>query len=308
MDKASALKHGLLFAALSPIFSSIATIFQAGAAKALNPLIVTSAGGILGGAILLAMLLVTEKRKVLAKAGKNSKDIAKMTLLRPVLGVLTFALGLAMTDAIKAIFFTKVEPYFVLVAHWVARRERVYARQLGLLAVHIAGAVMLSTGGVPALGIAQLGDIFVVLAMALFAASYIYAARLSKSIGARMANGITMLVGGLVILPFALALSPPAAWDSALGWKYLIGYALLFNVIGLTLWFAALKTVKSWIVSALRAIGPIAGAPVAFLMFGETLTAIQLAGAAIVLATAALIAREHKVHKRRPERRKALRN
>jgi probable blue pigment (indigoidine) exporter len=108
-----------------------------------------------------------------------------------------------------------------------------------------------------------------------------------------------MGIGGLILLPFAFLFSPTLAWTSAIGWNYLIGYVIMFNVIGLTLWFAALKTVKGWIVSALRALGPIAGMPVAFLLFGETLTPIQIVGAAVVLATSFLIAREHKVHKRR---------
>jgi len=293
------LEYGLLFAILSPIFSSIATVFQAGATKTLSPLIVSSVGALLGSAILTAILLFTKERRLIGRAKKNAKDIAAMTLLRPIIGVTMLAVGLSMTTAVKAIFFTKIEPYFVLGLHWLIEKERIYPRQLVLLAVHVAAVILLSMGGTFAFGTAQMGDLLVIISMGFLAASYLFGAKLSRSIGARAANAITMGIGGLVLLPFAIGLSPAIAWTSAIGWNYLIGYVIIFNVIGLTLWFAALKTVKGWIVSALRAIGPLAGMPVAFLLFGETLTSIQLAAGAIVLITSALIAREHKVHKRR---------
>jgi probable blue pigment (indigoidine) exporter len=103
-----------------------------------------------------------------------------------------------------------------------------------------------------------------------------------------------MFIGGLVVLPLALAVSPLSSWNVfSLGWTYLIAFVLLFNVVGLTMWFASLKTVRGWMVSALRAIGPIAGAPFAWLLFGEILSPVQIIGALIVVSTSAIIAREH---------------
>jgi len=55
----------------------------------------------------------------------------------------------------------------------------------------------------------------------------------------------------------------------------------------------ATKTVKGWIVSTLRYVGPILGAPVAYFLLKETLTLNQIFGAAIVVATSFLIVREH---------------
>lgn len=293
------VEYGLLFAILSPIFSSIATIFQSGATKALNPLVVASIGGLLGSVILFAIIFSTGERKIFARAKKNSKDLAALTVLRAILGQVLLATGLSMTTGVKAIFFTKIEPYFVLGFHWLIEKERIRPRQLALLAVHVIGVIILSTGGIFTLGTAQLGDLLIIIAMLLFASSYVFGARLSKHLGARVSNAITLGIGGLIILPFALTFSPAVAWTSTVGWEYLVSYVILFNVIALTLWFAALKTVKGWIVSALRAVGPLFGLPFAYVLFGETLTEIQLAGAVIVIVTSALIAREHKVHKRR---------
>lgn len=286
--------YGLLFAILSPFFSSIATIFQAGATKLLTPLIVASVGGILGSIALLLFVIISREKIDIKKIRNNWKDFSLMTLLRPLLGVTIFAFGLSATSAIKAIFFTKMEPYFVLGWYWLLKKEKIHRKYLILLAIHITGAILLSTGGkLGVFGKTQLGDLMVVVAMGFFSLSYIYGTRLSQKIGAKLSNSLTMGVAGILILPFALIFSPTIAWTFSLGWKYLIAYIILFNVIGLTLWFASLKTVKGWMVSALRSIGPIVGAPVAYFLLGETLSMTQIFGGIIVLVTSALIAREH---------------
>ena len=90
-----------------------------------------------------------------------------------------------------------------------------------------------------------------------------------------------------------LLITPQAKLVSDIGWIYLLSYVVLFNVIGLTLWYFSLKTVRPWIVSALRSIGPLAGAPIAFLLFGEILSTVQILGAFIVLASSSAIIYEH---------------
>ena len=130
--------------------------------------------------------------------------------------------------------------------------------------------------------------------MAFFAGSYFYGKKLSKKIGAMTTNGIAQFVGGLLLLPLMLLITPQGQLVSETGWFYLISYVLLFNVIGLTLWYFSLKTVRPWIVSSLRAIGPLAGAPLAFILFGDVLTSIQLVGAVVVLASSSAIVYEHR--------------
>jgi drug/metabolite transporter (DMT)-like permease len=285
--------YGLLLVILSPILSSVATIFKSGAVKLLTPFMVASIGGLLGGIIILAYLFFSGNMPKWGKLKENARDLASLTILRPLLGVTIFAFGLSMTTGIKAIFFTKVEPYFVLFWFWSLERGKVRKFHILLLAVHIIGAVLLSTGGLLTFGAAQMGDLLVIIAMGFLSLSYFFGKRLTLSIGAKSANGISMLIAGVLLLPLAVFLSPAGAWSFSIGWEYLLAYIILFNVIGLTMWFASLKTVKTWIVSALRAVGPLVGAPFAFLLLGETLTLIQIIGAAIVLVTSALIAKEH---------------
>lgn len=288
------MDYGIIFALLSPFFSSIATLFQSNATKFLHPIVVSSIGALSGSLILFIIIFVSKERKNFSKIKNNIRDISLMTVLRPLLGATVFAYGLSMTDGIKAIFFTKTEPYFVLFWYWLLKKEQVSAKQLSLLIIHIIGAIILSTGGILSFGKAQLGDLLVIFAMGLFSISYIYGSQISKRLGSRLSNAITLGLGGLLLLPFVFVVtSPIQLFNQRIGWAYLFTYVILFNVIGLTLWFASLRTVKGWIVSSLRSLGPLIGAPFAYFVFGQTLSMMQIVGGIIVLITSALITREH---------------
>lgn len=217
-----------------------------------------------------------------------------MTLLRPLLGQLILVYGLSLTTGIKAIFFTKSEPYFVLFWHWLLKREKVKPKYLILLLFHIVGAVILSTGGKFILNKPQVGDLLIILAIGFFSLSYSYGKILANNIGPQASNAITLGIAGIFLLPLTLIFNPfPFPSQHPTGWLYLLIWVLLFNVIGLTFWFSSLKSVAPWIVSALRSIGPLVGAPVAYFVFGESLSFLQTLGGAIVLFTSFLIAREH---------------
>lgn len=285
--------YGILPALLSPFFSSVATIFKTGATKTLTPLAVIAIGGIMGSIILLFLAKLFREKITLQKLKANRKDLLLVLLFRSLLGELFLTFGLSQTQAVKAIFLTKIEPYFVLILTWIFLREKVKPKHLLLLLVHLVGAIILSTGGnFNVVNKAQIGDLFIIIAMVLFASSYNCGKRLAENIGPIYSNAISMGIASLILLPFILTFSPIQKLTNPLGWTYLIIYVILFNVIALTLWYASLKSVKLWIVSALRYVGPILGAPFAYILLKETLTLTQIFGAGTVIVTSFLIVRE----------------
>lgn len=284
--------YGLGAAILSPFFSSVSTIFKSEAAKDLSPLVVVSFGGIIGSAILFIIAAI-RKEKISGKLLTNNlRDLSLLVILRFIIGEVFLTYGLVNTSAIKAIFFTKIEPFFVLILAWFILKEKIRAKHLWLLTIHLFGAILLSTGGV--FIIPHLGDLLIIFAMFCFAATYISGEQISHSIGSTLGNAIPMGIASLILFPFAIFSSYPDLTSYSLeGWEFLLIYVVLFNVIALTLWFASLKSVKGWIVSALRYVGPILGAPVAYFMFGQTLSFNQMVGAGIIITTSLLIAKEH---------------
>lgn len=286
---------GLFFAILSPLFSSISTIFKAGAAKSLTPFVVMGIGGILGSVLLFLLAKILKEKNILKKIKNNWKVLVLVILLRNLMGEFFFTVGLSQTTAIKAIFFTKIEPYFVLIFSWLLLKEKIRSKYLLLLAIHLMGAVLLSTGGkFNPFTKAQIGDVFVIISMALFALSYHSGKKLAHNVGSISGNAVSLGIASIIVLPFVLLFFPlQRLTNQTSGWVYLFTYVILFNVVSLTLWYASLKSVKGWVVSSLRYIGPVLGAPLAYVLFKESLNAAQIIGAIIIITTSFLIAREH---------------
>lgn len=288
-------RRAIIYAFISPLASGVATVFASIATKLISPLAVASLGQLLGSAILCLSFITHRQGEHPSNFRKELPRALRVGFIRGFLGSTLFMFGLLNTEAIKAVFFTKIEPYFVLFWGWVLLKESVKLRELALLAVHLFGALLLSTGGnFLVLGKAQLGDVLIVLSMLVSGYSYIESKKLSAGLGPRLSSAATCLVGGLLQLPLVIAFEGQKVFDSPLyGWVAFLIQVVLFYVIALTLWFAAIHSVRGWVVSALRAIGPLSGVPAAYFLIGETLSFVQLIGGAIVLITSAIIAGGH---------------
>ena len=77
----------------------------------------------------------------------------------------------------------------------------------------------------------------------------------------------------------------PAAL-SAPGWGWAAGLALVSTVAAIGLFFAGLRRVGPTSAAILATVEPLVTVLLAFLVFSETLTSIQLGGGALVLAAA----------------------
>lgn len=283
---------GIVCAVLSAMLSSLAWVFQGEAVKSLTPLVVASAQGLVTGLLYLAHLKITKTELPWKTIRENRRELIEYIMLRGVIGSILVCYALMFSDSIKVMFLTKLEPYLILFWAWILQGKTISRAKGLLLLVHIGGAVLLSTGGRIGIGDHYWGDAMVVVAVALFGYCYLHAGRLSTELGAIHLNGVASLASGLVILPLALAFAPLSAWNPfTVGWANLIVVVILFDVIAITLWYHSMKTLEGWLVSALRAAGPVCAAPLAWAFFGQSLTALQIFGAGLVLITSALLAR-----------------
>jgi drug/metabolite transporter (DMT)-like permease len=71
---------------------------------------------------------------------------------------------------------------------------------------------------------------------------------------------------------------------SAAGFGWLAGIAVISTVVALGLFFAGLRLVGPTTASILSTAEPLTAVLLAFLVFGESLSSVQLAGGALVLA------------------------
>lgn len=94
-----------------------------------------------------------------------------------------------------------------------------------------------------------------------------------------------LCAGGLFLLPFALALEPLPGHFTLANW---LGYAWLSIVgagVSYALWFRGVGRMPSSALSALGLLSPVSATVLGFLVLGQALTAVQAAGALLVLGS-----------------------
>ena len=118
--------------------------------------------------------------------------------------------------------------------------------------------------------------------------------QLAEEWGSGFTNTVGSFLTGVLLLPFALlwhfedfALDPVRMT----GFLWLLVTVLIFYIISSTLWYYSLKGMEPWLSSALRCIGPVVAAPIAWMYFDKPLGLTQLLGATIVVLTSMLLVR-----------------
>ena len=282
-------------AILSSVLSSLDWIFRQQSIRDLSPLVCAAFLNVFGSIAVFLILRHKERLPALEKIKQNFKSILHVAFFRTIFASVVFSYVMTMSDGTKLMFLTKLEPYLVIFWSWVLLNTRPQISTILLLAVQILGTFLLSTSGNLEWSKSQLGDLIAVCALIVVSYGYRPATKLALNLGALSSNLATMTVAAIVLLPFAITFSPAPFWELPLrGWAYLLVSVLSFQVVGLSLWFVALKSLDGWVVSALRAIGPLIATGITFLFFGQTLDSIQLTGGALVLASCAAIAWDQK--------------
>jgi drug/metabolite transporter (DMT)-like permease len=273
---------------LASALSSLGWVLEGEAISRLAPLPVVCVSLLFGG---ICLLILARMRGTLASNALpilRSRGFLAYSCARSALLTLLFAYCLTLTSSTKIMFLTKIEPYAVLLIQIIWLGHRTTAGHLVLLAIHLVGAVFLSTGGTFTLSLDTAGDLLIFACVLANAALYLPSQRYSTSLGALYAGGFSQIIGGFMLLPIMLVTSQSYfSYDPVYlsGWYYVGLTALTFYVVSTGLWFFSLREIPAWLASALRCVGPIVAAPIAWLVYNKPLSAIQTAGALVVIIT-----------------------
>jgi probable blue pigment (indigoidine) exporter len=285
-------RRALAAAITSSVLSSLTWVFQGAAVQALNPLAVATAQCLLAGVIYYSGTRIFGQDVPIELIRSRAREFVLFVFLRYFIGGILLCYALLLSGSIKVMFFTKVEPYFILFWSWLLYRKAISRSHALLLGVHVLGALLLSVGGPFEIHANWWGDGLLVLGVGILSYSYLQAGRLAKDLGSIHLNGTASVLGGMMLLPLALATSPSEIWNPfQTGWIHVLIVVIVFNVFSMTLWYWALERLDGWLVSALRAVGPVLAAPVAWIFFEQKLSPLQILGAAIVLLTAFLLSK-----------------
>ena len=179
-------------------------------------------------------------------------------------------------------------PAFVTVAAVVLGRERATRRRILALAIASAGtALVLAGAGTGALD--PLGTAMALGASVAYTAYILTGARVGADVpplalAALVTAGAT---GTFAIL--AVATGGPALGFGAEGWAWLAAIALVSTAGAIIAFFAGMARVGPSTAAILSTLEPPVTVGLAALAFGEALTAVQLIGGALVLATVVVL-------------------
>ena len=183
---------------LSPEYGRNQSLVREKYFKSHAPVPVICVASLLGGVSPLILGACTAKRSLKDLLPYLTISFLIFSIFRSAVLSLLFGYCLTLTSSTKAMFLTKIEPYIVLLIQILFYGHRTTPAHLLLLAAHLAGAVVLSTGGSLVLSEDRLVDLLILVAVTGNAALYGPSQRYSQQMGALYASGISQLIGGIV--------------------------------------------------------------------------------------------------------------
>ena len=195
----------ILFAVLSSVLSSVATLFQGQGVRNLPPVLAASVGLLFASSLTFCYLAYTKQLPSLNKLKSIVSPLIKLALCRSVFSNIIFTVGLTMSTGVEAVFLTKMEPYLVIFWVWVLDRKRPSSNHLFLLLVHVFGAILLAVGdrGLED-GVSWFGDLLIISGVVTSALSYRFAPQVTKVLTPLQTASVAELIGAAITLPFAL--------------------------------------------------------------------------------------------------------
>ncbi len=189
------------------------------------------------------------------------------------------------TSVANSTLLANLASIFVTLAAWVLWRQRPRALFLLALAFALVGVGMLVRSSVDFAPRALLGDALGVVT-AMFYAWYLLTVKGLRDRGAATLRlmAVTSTVTAMVLLPAALASGEVMLPGGARGWLILLGLAWVTHAGGQGLIAYALAHLPAAFSSVGLLFQPVMAAAFAWLLLGEPLVALQVAGGAVVLA------------------------
>ncbi len=199
-----------------------------------------------------------------------------------------FYVALQYTTAVQGTLITAVMPILVLLGARVFLAQPITARQVTGVVISIVGVAAIVARGDPGVLAAlalNIGDAWMLLAVAFWAAQTILIRFLPKGMDLIAFQVASFVVGLAVLAPFyvgeTMAGRPmPISWDAAL----FVGYtALIASVMGFTCWNLGVIRIGPKTAGYLGNLFPVFSAALAIVLLGEALRWYHAMGGIVIL-------------------------
>jgi drug/metabolite transporter (DMT)-like permease len=283
----------LLVAVSAASFGAMPIFARLAYADGVSPVTLLAFRFVLASAV---MLLILRLRKRPLPRGPRLVGLVLMGAVGYVGQSLCYFTALLHASASVVTLLLYLYPALVALLAAAALGERLTRLRLGALGLALAGSVLVVGVG----GAADPAGILLGVAAAVIYSVYIVSGtRLVPAGGATEASAVVMLSAAAVytVTAGATGLSLPA---TAGGYAALVAIALVSTVVAIVTFFAGLERIGPTGASTLSTVEPVVTLALAAAFLGETLSPVQMGGAALVLGAVLLLARGDPGAGRRP--------
>ena len=189
------------------------------------------------------------------------------------------------TSVANSTLLANLASIFVTLAAWLLWKQRPSGLFLAGLAAALLGVALLVQASLGNSPTALLGDALGVVT-AMFYAWYLLSVKGLRERGAGTVGlmAVTTTITAVILLPVALASGEALLPATAAGWLKLLGLAWISHAAGQGLIAYALAQLPAGFTSVGLLLQPVIAAFFAWILLGEPLVAMQVAGGAVVLA------------------------
>lgn len=192
--------------------------------------------------------------------------------------------SVVLTSVANSTLLANLAPIFVTLAVWILFHRTPSGRFLAGLATALAGMAVLIGGDFQLAGRQVLGDTLGVVSAMFYAGYQLVVTRLRASVSTASIMAWSGVITAAALLPLALASGERFLPLTDGGWGKLIGLALVSQVVGQSLIAYAMAHLPATFSSVGLLFQPVMAALFAWILLGETLGWIEIAGALTVLA------------------------
>ncbi|MGZ5090621.1 MAG: DMT family transporter [Burkholderiales bacterium] len=191
--------------------------------------------------------------------------------------------SIVLTSVANATLLANCAPIFVTLTAWLMFRRRPRALFITGLALAMAGMAMLLRGDFTHGERALLGDALGIVTAMFYAAYQLTVTRARQHASTSSIMTVSGTITALILLPLALTSGERFIPLTAHGWLLLVGLALIAQAAGQSLIAYAMAHLSATFSSVGLLLQPVIAAALAWMLLGEELTPLSIAGAVLVL-------------------------
>lgn len=191
--------------------------------------------------------------------------------------------SLVLTSVANSTLLANLAPIFVALAAWLLFRQQVQKKFLIGLAVAVTGMMVLIGGDFQLQGKELIGDALGVVTAMFYAGYQLTVTKLRSRVATSTIMAWSSLITAIVLLPLALVSGEQLLPVSDMGWIKLVALALISQVAGQSLIAYAMAHLAATFSSVGLLFQPIMATLFAWVILGESVSLLQLAGGITVL-------------------------